>query len=227
MFWVVFLVPAIIHYEIPKKILNKALPLLEQLDQSMKYERRSILNKDELLVDVMLPPTQMDDEEEDEYIKSLTESDNMKEKYMKAFENVDEEDEINEEDEEEEIGEEEQNDEDLSSIEEYENEPRQSKPIKKSNRTSMFSQMDDDDLSSSLLPSDEMPSVLNDDSHLQPFLPDIDSSNGNRALRPRRVKNRPSIFNYYAPEMSKLDKNQQDIDETFDFLDEELNKYKK
>lgn len=222
MFWVVFLVPAIIHYEVPKKILNKALPLLEQLDQSMKYERRSILNKEELLVDVMLPPTQMDDEEEDEYINSLTESDNMKEKYMKAFENLDEEDEINEEDDEEE-----QNGETQSSSEEYENEPRQSKPNQKSNRTSMFSQMDDDELISSLLPTDEMPSVLSDDSHLQSFLPDIDSSNGNRAVRARRVKNRPSIFNYYAPEVSKLDKNQQDIDETFDFLDEELNKYKK
>jgi len=227
MFWVIFLIPAIIHYEIPKKLLNKALPFLEQLDQSMKYERRSILNKDDLLVDVMLPPTQIDDEEEDEYIKSLTESDNLKEKYMKAFENVDEEDEINDDDEEEDDNDGDHNGEDLSSSESYDNEPRQSKPNPKSRSKSfLFSQIDDDEINSSLLPVDEMPSVLSDDSHLQSFLPDIDSLNGNRAVRPRRVKNRPSIFNYYAPEISK-DINQQDIDETFDFLDEELKKYKK
>ena len=70
-FWIMFVVPAILHYDIPRKILSKAMPILEQLDHSMKYERRSILDKKDLLVDVKLPTSDFDDlEQEDEYLKS-------------------------------------------------------------------------------------------------------------------------------------------------------------
>lgn len=44
----------------------------EQLDHSMKYERRSVLDKSELLVDVRLPKLGIDDDEqEEEYLKSF------------------------------------------------------------------------------------------------------------------------------------------------------------
>lgn len=70
MFWLVFFLPPILHYELPKKALRKCLPLLEQLDQSMKYERRSVLDKNDLLVDVRLPKMGIDDDEqEDEYLR--------------------------------------------------------------------------------------------------------------------------------------------------------------
>ena len=71
-FLILFLVPAIVHLDIPRKLLRKALPLLEQLDQSMKYERRSVLDKSELLVDVQHKSTEETNEaEEDEYLKSF------------------------------------------------------------------------------------------------------------------------------------------------------------
>jgi hypothetical protein len=69
MFWIIFFVPAIIHYDMARKLLRRCVPLLEQLDQSMKYERRSILDKNDLLVDVQLPSSEAaDDEIEDEYL---------------------------------------------------------------------------------------------------------------------------------------------------------------
>lgn len=49
----------------------------------------------------------------------------------------------------------------------------------------------------------------------------------NKVLKNRRVKARPSLLDYYAdPDQSnKISHNEGDIDETFDFLDEELDKY--
>ena len=100
-FWFLFFVPAILHYNIPRKILNKAIPFLEQLDHSMKYERRSILDKSELLVDVKLPNTSdiEADLEEDEYLRSfkLDNLEDMKEKQRRAFENLEDDDEDDEE----------------------------------------------------------------------------------------------------------------------------------
>jgi|LakMenEpi03Aug12_release.lakeMendotaPanAssembly.Ray.scaffolds.fasta_scaffold4291693_1 hypothetical protein len=42
-FWILFLVPGILHYNIPRIILNKASPILEQLDRGMAYQRRSLI----------------------------------------------------------------------------------------------------------------------------------------------------------------------------------------
>ena len=84
--------------------LNKALPFLEQLDRSMKYERRSVLDKSELLVDVKLPNTsdQDADLEEDEYLRAfqLDDLDKMKEKQRRAYENLEDDDDDQDEDEE-------------------------------------------------------------------------------------------------------------------------------
>lgn len=64
--------PAVVHFDIPKKVLSRLLPLLEQLDHSMKYERRSVLDKSELLVDVKHPNSdELDQAEEDEYLRSF------------------------------------------------------------------------------------------------------------------------------------------------------------
>lgn len=70
LFWLVFFLPPVLHYELPKRLLHKCLPLLEQLDHSMKYERRSVLDKSELLVDVRMPSMGIDDDaQEDEYLR--------------------------------------------------------------------------------------------------------------------------------------------------------------
>ncbi len=78
------------------------MPLLEQLDQSMKYERRSVLDKSQLLVDVKLPNLdELDDQQEDEYLSSfkLDDLDKMKSKQRRVYENLqDDEDDDEEED---------------------------------------------------------------------------------------------------------------------------------
>lgn len=116
-FWIMFVVPAILHYDIPRKILSKAMPILEQLDHSMKYERRSILDKKDLLVDVKLPTSDFDDlEQEDEYLKSfqLDEIERVKpvnrSRQIQYEPEYDEDDDEEEDDEEEDINEEEDED---------------------------------------------------------------------------------------------------------------------
>lgn len=78
------------------------LPLLQQLDHSMKYERRSVLDKKELLVDVKLPKPEYeedDDEQDEEYINSFK----LNEKNRRVLENLDDEEDEDDEDIEEEI----------------------------------------------------------------------------------------------------------------------------
>ena len=113
-FWFLFFVPAIIHYNLPRKLLSKAVPFLEQLDHSMKYERRSVLDKSELLVDVKMPNTSdmQADLDEDEYLKSfrLDDVENMREGQRRAYvdlEDDDDEEEEEDDEEEEDINEEE------------------------------------------------------------------------------------------------------------------------
>lgn len=125
LFWILFVVPAILHYDIPRKVLSKALPILEQLDQSMKYERRSILDKKELLVDVKLPQSDLVDiEQEDEYLKSfqLEDVDQVKTTHRRAFNNQPVYDEDEEEEDEEEEEEDDNVDEDDEEGEEIEEE---------------------------------------------------------------------------------------------------------
>lgn len=91
LFWIVFFIPAILHYDVPKRLLRKALPLLQQLDHSMKYERRSVIDRKELLVDVRLPKQEYEDEDEqdEEYLKSF----NFDVKQRRVLENLEDEDE--------------------------------------------------------------------------------------------------------------------------------------
>lgn len=68
----------------------------------------------------------------------------------------------------------------------------------------------------------------NDETYNKNKMMNIDS--GNKVLK-NRIRNRPSLLNYYGESKlaetknKKNSQNDQDIDETFDFLDEELNKY--
>lgn len=56
-------------------------------------------------------------------------------------------------------------------------------------------------------------------------------ASGNKVFKSKNNKNRPSLLDYYGDSTSsqgpsqKRSQNENDIDETFDFLDEELNKY--
>jgi hypothetical protein len=96
-FWLVFFLPPILHYELPKKALRKCLPLLEQLDQSMKYERRSVLDKNDLLVDVRLPKMGIDDDEqEDEYLSPFKFDENEGRDVLERLDDGDDDDDADE-----------------------------------------------------------------------------------------------------------------------------------
>ena len=240
-FWIIFSFPAIIYYEVPWKILSRALPILEQLDHSMKYERRSILDKSELLVDVKISPNDFDQETENEYLESfqLGDLDKMHESGRRALEELDDED---EDDEEYDPNDEEAGEEIITETQEieYEYEPEKgsyrktvtevkstvTSPAKRSS-FDIDDDEDDEDLNS-MLPDESLPSFNEmSDSYLR------DSSKvygGERVMR-RRPKARPSIMDYYGERVrsdgneTRKQKTAQDIDETFDFLDEELDKY--
>ena len=233
-FWMIFSVPAIIYYELAWKLVSRALPILEQLDRSMKYERRSILDKNELLVDVKLNDNEMYEEEESEYLESfeLGDLDKMRESQRRALENL--EDEEYEEEEEDLLGEEVVSE--TQEIE-YEYEPSKdsyTKNVKKSvtvtkNTFDLDLDKEEEDELSSMLPDETLPSFseINDSSYSR----DINNYYGNERVMRRKPKNRPSIMEYYGERMqsevkeARKAKVVEDIDETFDFLDEELNKY--
>jgi hypothetical protein len=188
-FWFLFFVPAILHYNIPRKLLNKAIPFLEQLDHSMKYERRSVLDKSELLVDVKLPNTSDIDAdlEEDEYLRSfkLDNLEDMKEKQRRAFENLEDDDDEDEEEDEEEYDNDDDNDDEEDDVENSQEINLHGRNIKnvnirenhhqlsiklnnKNNRDddlmsakfkSKFFQNDDLDTDDSLLPNESFPTI--------------------------------------------------------------------
>lgn len=222
LFWIVFFVPAVLHYELPKKLLRKALPLLEQLDQSMKYERRSVLDKSELLVDVKVPTNDDDDQEEEEYLKSFK----FDETQTNLMENLDdgEEDEADEyvdnqeieyedEDMDEQAKRHESNqqqrrrrsrtvdvDDDNSSNEDHEGE------IYDDDDDDQVGQADDDDEVGSFLPDNSLPSmsdVLDSSNNLSRLNErNLHMEHGDRVTKVRN-KMRPSLFEYYGESITK------------------------
>jgi len=284
LFWMVFFIPAIIHFDIPRKLLSRALPLLEQLDHSMKYERRSILDKSELLVDVKHKNNDEEDEaEEDEYLKSFQLGD-LDNKDRRRFENLEDEeslfsertedDDDNDDDEGEDIDgnedEEEENEEIIEEVFEYKtfrnesdrnntnsyqnnNEIKFTKLISKKSsvpvKTSdiefdVFDVHGDSVIGDEFMPNVNMSALSNSllqTSNDESFYSDTRNNNnnnkilnidsGNKVLKKGRFKNRPSLLQYYGDSNAisnntkKTPQNEHDIDETFDFLDEELDKY--
>lgn len=241
LFWIIFFLPAFIHYEVAKRILFVLLPLLQQLDQSMQYERRSILDKSELLVDVKLPQTEYEEdyEEEAEFFKPLSEKD------KRLLENLEDEDEeIDEFVDHEDIEIQEEIDERHIDHENLENVQR-IRTIEyrvKINPKNVINRIEESMNEESLLPDESLPNI-DSYSESESFRDD------EKFLNRRRVKNRPSLRQYYGDKIDikkgdspladssdfllneelsgtvKMRTNKiqhdQDIDETFDFLDEE------
>lgn len=96
----------------------------------------------------------------------------------------------------------------------------------------------DDEVDESMLPTESLPSYMdvsgNTSEHSFQFnyagKDGGQQIKGDRVLRMRATKNRPSLFDYYGGEAKSTQQrtnklNEHDIDETFDFLDEELKKY--
>jgi hypothetical protein len=266
LFWILFVVPAILHYDIPRKVLSKALPILEQLDQSMKYERRSILDKKELLVDVKLPQSDLVDiEQEDEYLKSfqLEDINPVKTNNRRAFNNqpIYDEDEEEEDEEDDNANEEEEDDDEEGEEieEEFEYEAKRPIPVpvykqyqdkdqdvddgydeqtkesqtsinqtKKTIEYGLHMDDDDDDDLNSLMPVGSLPNIndvstsilhhspassqqatqlSNENNYIQ--TEDYSLLKNPKVIR-RKIKNRPSLLEYYGDSIKVTEHGQED-----------------
>lgn len=256
-FWILFFVPAVIHFDIPRKLLCRFLPLLEQLDQSMKYERRSVLDKSDLLVDVQHKTSEETDQaEEDEYLKSF-ELGQLSKSKRRIIENLEDEESLfseHTEDSEENSEMDDQEDEVMEEVFEVQTYGKNSdeqyqvtKMISSNKGSSRFQapvktslvNLDVFDVNNdSLLPDEFMPNVNTSTSFMNTSHEDsfnfgaVNVDSGNKVLKKRATRSRPNVLDYYGgPSKSrsasqKTPQNERNIDETFDFLDEELNKYK-
>jgi len=268
LFWIVFFIPAIIHYDMPRRLLNRLVPILYQLDRSMKYERRSIIDKKELLVDVKLPSTDADNDEiEDELLESFKPNELKSHRKLKGALDEEEEDEFlvntessteenSEGEEEEEEVEDEDTDERHSDIDEEDEEIHYDEKIieyrvKKPVGAASASFASD---YGSLMPNDE---TIPDISQI-----DVTQDYEEEAIlvgdkvKMKKYKIRPSVFNAFAnsSEFSTISPStsssqqpsfaqsliantasalantiaqnykEKDIDDSFDFLEEELKK---
>ena len=206
LFWIVFFVPAIIHYDLVRILIRKMLPLLEQLDHSMKYERRSILDKSELLVDVKLPQSELDDEEEeDQYLESFRLDENQRREFERFGDNENEDDS-------ESIDEYVDNNVNIEAEYEEDQEVRenvrittrktvvteQTKDVRKYRQPNVSREIYDSDAEDSMLPDDTLPNI----SEILDSTTTSDYGNinaGDHVIRRHKTggKNRPSVLNYY------------------------------
>ncbi|CAF3430519.1 unnamed protein product [Rotaria socialis] len=81
---ILFTLPAIIYHKLITKLLKRLAPILEQLDQSMAYQRRTLIDRKDLLVKIQTPGLNEDDEDdEDEDISKLKQQQQQQEKIRK------------------------------------------------------------------------------------------------------------------------------------------------
>jgi hypothetical protein len=62
---ILFTLPAIVYHKLIPKLLKRLAPVLEQLDQSMEYKRRSLLDRKELLVNINRSGVNDNDDDDD------------------------------------------------------------------------------------------------------------------------------------------------------------------
>ncbi|CAF4201359.1 unnamed protein product, partial [Rotaria magnacalcarata] len=63
---ILFTLPAIVYHKLIPKLLQRLAPVLEQLDQSMEYKRRSLIDRKELLVKIDTSANNYEDEDDDD-----------------------------------------------------------------------------------------------------------------------------------------------------------------
>lgn len=69
---ILFTLPAIVYHKLIPKLLKRLAPVLEQLDQSMEYKRRSLIDRKDLLVQVNQPGMRGgDDDDDDDDVRRL------------------------------------------------------------------------------------------------------------------------------------------------------------
>ncbi|CAF1443713.1 unnamed protein product [Adineta steineri] len=62
---ILFTLPAVVYHKLIPKLLRRLAPVLEQLDQSMEYKRRSLIDRKDLLVKIDRSGLNNDDDDDD------------------------------------------------------------------------------------------------------------------------------------------------------------------
>ncbi|UJR36967.1 hypothetical protein I4U23_029675 [Adineta vaga] len=62
---ILFTLPAVVYHKLVSKLLQRLAPFIEQLDQSMEYKRRSLIDRKDLLVKIDKTGLNNDDDDDD------------------------------------------------------------------------------------------------------------------------------------------------------------------
>ncbi|CAF0781390.1 unnamed protein product [Rotaria sordida] len=112
---ILFTLPAIVYHKLIPKLLQRLAPVLEQLDQSMEYKRRSIIDRKDLLVKIDKSGSINDDDDDDDVRRLKQQRDLLRQEQIEMKHEplnlTDDEDEDEDEDEENELKSFESNDE--------------------------------------------------------------------------------------------------------------------
>ncbi|CAF0769259.1 unnamed protein product [Rotaria sp. Silwood1] len=100
---ILFTLPAVVYHKLMPKLLQRLAPVLEQLDQSMEYKRRSLLDRKDLLVKIDKSGS-IDDDDDDEDVRRLKQQRDlirqeqleMKRQPLNLTDDEDEDEEVNE-----------------------------------------------------------------------------------------------------------------------------------
>ncbi|CAF1418060.1 unnamed protein product [Rotaria sp. Silwood1] len=63
---ILFTLPAIVYHKLISKLLKRLAPILEQLDESMEYKRRTLIDRKDLLVKIKTPGLNENDDDDDD-----------------------------------------------------------------------------------------------------------------------------------------------------------------
>ncbi|CAF4651065.1 unnamed protein product, partial [Rotaria sp. Silwood2] len=93
--------PAIVYHKLIPKLLKRLAPILEQLDESMEYKRRTLIDRKDLLVKIKTPGlNENDDEDDDDDVRKIKQKNQIQIKDRLLIINNDEDEEEDEDEDE-------------------------------------------------------------------------------------------------------------------------------
>ncbi|CAF3409077.1 unnamed protein product [Rotaria socialis] len=81
---ILFTLPAIVYHKLIPKLLQRLAPVLEQLDQSMEYKRRSLIDRKELLVKIDTSANNYEDEDDDDVRRLKQQHDKLRQEQLQT-----------------------------------------------------------------------------------------------------------------------------------------------
>ncbi|CAF1015977.1 unnamed protein product [Rotaria sordida] len=86
---ILFTLPAIVYHKIIPKLLKRLAPILEQLDESMEYKRRTLIDRKDLLVKIKTPGLNENDDDDDEDVRKLKQQQQQQQQKQKQIQTKD------------------------------------------------------------------------------------------------------------------------------------------